>query len=399
MDKIFDVYLAKADAPGSEACARLDLPAQPWALLDALDKLRLRDGEEMYLEIDNYYDFGFLAPYFEDKPCSLYELNALALKLGELDARQSAAFEGLVKVEVSKNQGPVSMPRLIDLAYSADCCHVVPEVKNDFELGGFYAGNGFVPSVDGLSDELFEMLDFEKIGRDLRRGEGGVFTSGGYVVQHEDLNEVYKNLDLTPPHKPDYQILLEVSLGHFGDPEYDNDNLVQLKLPASSHAINAMLNELCAASVEEIGWRCLDCRIPALMDAVTDAESFGKINSFAVALFKMNDEQAMQYKTVIEATECKALTDAEELRDHIGEHIFNRNISSPIEMACLDLSLMMDEDKAARLKPFVDLYGYGKSVITKYNATLTAYGAVSRKDLQPVQTISETQAQKGMEMV
>jgi hypothetical protein len=399
LNKIFDIYLAKTDVPGSEAYARLDLPALPWTLLDTLDKLRLRDGEEMYLEIDNYYDFGFLAPYFEDKPCSLYELNALALKLGELDARQSAAFEGLVKVEVSKNQGPLSMSRLIDLAYSADCCHVVPEVKNDFELGGFYAGNGFVPSVDGLSDELFEMLDFEKIGRDLRRGEGGVFTSGGYVVQHEDLNEVYKNLDLTPPHKPDYQILLEVSLGHFGDPEYDNDNLVQLKLPASSHAINAMLNELCAASVEEIGWRCLDCRIPALMDAVTDAESFGKINSFAVALFKMNDEQAMQYKTVIEATECKALTDAEELRDHIGEHIFNRNISSPIEMACLDLSLMMDEDKAARLKPFVDLYGYGKSVITKYNATLTAYGAVSRKDLQPVQTISETQAQKGMEMV
>ena len=60
MNKIFDIYLAKTDVPGSEAYARLDLPAQPWALLDALDKLRLRDGEEMYLEIDNYYDFGFL---------------------------------------------------------------------------------------------------------------------------------------------------------------------------------------------------------------------------------------------------------------------------------------------------------------------------------------------------
>ena len=143
MNKVFDVYLAKTDVPGSEAYARLDLPALPWALLDALDKLRLRDGEKMYLEIDNYYDFGFLAPYFEDKPCNLYELNSLALKLGELDARHSAAFEGLVKVEVSKAQGPLSMPRLIDLAYSADCCHVVPEANNDFELGGFYAGNGF----------------------------------------------------------------------------------------------------------------------------------------------------------------------------------------------------------------------------------------------------------------
>ena len=399
MNKIFDIYLAKTDVPGSEAYARLDLPALPWTLLDVLDKLRLRDGEEMYLEIDNYYDFGFLAPYFEDKPCSLYELNALALKLGELDAMQSFAFEGLVKMEVSKEHGPLSTPKIIDLAYSTDCCHVVPMELNDSQLGRFYAGNGFVPSADGLSDELFEMLDFEKIGREMRRDEGGMFTSGGYVVQYDDLNEVYANLDLTLPHKPDYQILLEVSLGHFGDPEYDNDNLVQLKLPASSHAINAMLNELCAASVEEIGWRCLDCRTPALMDAVTDVESLGKINSFAAALAEMNDEQAMQYKTVIEATECKALSDAEELRDHIGEYIFNRNISSPIEMACLELSLMMDGDKAAGLKPFVDLYGYGKSVITKYNATLTAYGAISRKDLQPIQTMIEQQPRNGMEMM
>ena len=399
MNKVFDVYLAKTDVPGSEAYARLDLPALPWALLDALDKLRLRDGEEMYLEIDNYYDFGFLAPYFEDKPCNLYELNSLALKLGELDARHSAAFEGLVKVEVSKAQGPLSMPRLIDLAYSADCCHVVPEANNDFELGGFYAGNGFVPSVDGLSDELFEMLDFEKIGRDLRRGEGGVFTSGGYVVQHEDLNEVYANLDLTPPHKPDYQILLEVYLGHFGDPEYDNDNLVQLKLPASSHAINAMLNELCAASVEEIGWRCLDCRIPALMDAVTDAESLDEINSFAMALSEMNEEEVVQYKTVIEATGCKALPDAEELRRHLGEYTITPNISSPIEMAHAELDFMMDRDEAERLKPFVDLYGYGKAAIERYGGKLTTYGFIERKDLQPIQAVSEQQTQKGMEMV
>jgi len=113
----------------------------------------------------------------------------------------------------------------------------------------------------------------------------------------------------------------------------------------------------------------------------------------------MDDEEITQYKTAIEATECKALSDAEELRDHIGEYIFNRNISSPSEMACLELSLMMDEDQAASLKPFVDLYGYGKSVITKYNATLTAYGAISRKDLQPVQTITAQSVQKGMEMM
>lgn len=35
-EKVFGVYLAKED-PESDAYAKLDLPAQPWELLDALD--------------------------------------------------------------------------------------------------------------------------------------------------------------------------------------------------------------------------------------------------------------------------------------------------------------------------------------------------------------------------
>jgi len=59
----------------------------------------------------------------------------------------------------------------------------------------------------------------------------------------------------------------------------------------------------------------------------------------------------------------------------------------------------MDRDEAERLKPFVDLYGYGKVAIERYGGKLTTYGFIERKDLQPVQTVSEQQTQKGMEMM
>ena len=35
--KIFEVYLAKEDVPNNEAYAKLDLPASPWEVVDALD--------------------------------------------------------------------------------------------------------------------------------------------------------------------------------------------------------------------------------------------------------------------------------------------------------------------------------------------------------------------------
>lgn len=54
--KIFGIYLAKLDAPNSEAHARLELPASPWELHDAMDKVQLQENEELYLEIDDYPD-------------------------------------------------------------------------------------------------------------------------------------------------------------------------------------------------------------------------------------------------------------------------------------------------------------------------------------------------------
>ena len=44
--KIFGVYLAKLDAPSSEAHARLELPASLWELHDAMDKVQFQENEE-----------------------------------------------------------------------------------------------------------------------------------------------------------------------------------------------------------------------------------------------------------------------------------------------------------------------------------------------------------------
>ena len=83
--KIFGIYLAKLDLPNSEAHARLELPASPWELHDAMDKVQLQENEELYLEIDDYYGFEYLAPHLMELDASLNELNDLAGRLAVLD--------------------------------------------------------------------------------------------------------------------------------------------------------------------------------------------------------------------------------------------------------------------------------------------------------------------------
>lgn len=105
--KVFAVYLAKEDVPNSEAYATLELPASPWELWDAMEKVRLKDGEALYMEIDDYYAFEYLAPHLEELDISLNELNDLAARLATLDEVQGIAFDGTVLhggAEKSKHQ-------------------------------------------------------------------------------------------------------------------------------------------------------------------------------------------------------------------------------------------------------------------------------------------------------
>lgn len=216
-DEIFSVYLTPADY-SKLAYAKLDLPASPWKLLDALDKVRLPEGDSLYLEITDYRDFEVLRSSLVCSATNLLELNDLAERLSRLNEVQRIAFEGLVRVDFQKQES-ITLKRLRDLTESVDCCHVVESVVSDGQLGRFYAENGFVPEVEGMSDAAFELLDFEKVGKMARMGECGVYVPsgisglGGYVVQHSDLKSA-PEITLNQPVEPAYTIHLRLTAHH-----------------------------------------------------------------------------------------------------------------------------------------------------------------------------------------
>lgn len=142
MDKmVFSVYAAGRGP--REAYAVLDLPATPYEIEDALEKVRLQPDEELLLEIEEYYDFGFLAPYLEDVN-DLHGLNALAQRLSQFVDYESAVFAGQLKMDLEARISDITLPRLLSLANNTPYCDVVDVAVNDSQLGKFYAENGFV---------------------------------------------------------------------------------------------------------------------------------------------------------------------------------------------------------------------------------------------------------------
>ena len=378
-EKVFGVYLAKED-PASDAYAKLGLPAQPWELLDALDKLHLQEGDRLYLEIDDYYDFEELATVLRDQDDSLAELNDLAERLTRLNAVQCTALQGLIRMEKVKEANGISVSRLRDLSESVDGCHVVRKVSNDSQLGRFYAENGFVPEVEGISDTVFELLDFATIGHRAREEEGGVFTPGGYVLQNSDLKQapsVAREIA-----EPDYMVLLEVARRQGDGPTQGGAVPILVKLPAAPEELEAVAQRLGAASSQELWWRCIDCVIPGMGDAVTHAGGINDANRFAQALDAMPQEQRKVYKAVLEGLRCRDLSAALHQADTLDEYILKEGISSPSEFAREKIRTILGKPMADKVLANLNLHECGETLMESEHCIQTGYGLLQRRDGQ-----------------
>ena len=383
--KILRVYLAKNDTPYSAAYAKLDLPASPWELWDALEKVRLQTGDILYMEIEDYYAIEYLAPHLDGLEISLNELNDLAAQLAALDEVQGIAFEGMFSIEVQKkvnaNGGVITLQDLRDLAVSAktDCYHVV-DAADDAQLGRFYAENEFIPELDGVSNEVFEMLDFAGIGRMIRCSENGVFVNSLYVLRDGELTTappVQKAL----PGKPGYIFRLTLGL----HPDIGGNRTTELDLPASEEALAAAQEQLGTLNWENTVVLNYDGILPNaafFADLPMELEAFNELAA-AVRDMPSPEKQLPKLKALLKQFEVQDITTALSLTECLDDYVLTPEISSPQETAIDQLHFMTDDHSAELLISHVNLYAYGCDIIREDNASLTPYGLLHRADYQP----------------
>ena len=392
--KVFAVYLAKEDVPNSEAYATLELPASPWELWDALDKVRLQTDDILYMEIEDHYAFAYLAPHLDGLEISLNELNDLAELLSALDEVQEVAFDGFLRMEVQNkvdtNGGVITLQDLRDLAVSAktDCYHVV-DAADDVQLGRFYAENEFVPELDGISDEVFEMLDFAGIGRMMRCSENGVFVGSLYVLRDGELTTA-PPVQKTLPEKPGYLFRLTLGLC----PDFGGNRMAVLDLPASEEALAAAQEQLGVEGWEGVTVIDYDGIIPYAAEFTDLPMELKEFNALAAAVRDMPspEKQLPKLKALLKQFEVQDIATAISLTECLDDYVLTPEISSPQETAIDQLHFMTDDHSVELLISHVNLYAYGCDLIREDNAVLSPYGLLHRTDYQPMlMPIQQTQ--------
>ena len=384
--KILRVYLAKNDTPYSVAYAKLELPASPWEVWDAMEKVRLQTDDILYMEIEDYFAFEYLSPHLDGLDISLNELNDLAAQLAALDEVQGIAFEGMFSIEVQRkvnaNGGVITLQDLRDLAVSAktDCYHVV-DAADDAALGRFYAENDFIPELDGVSNEVFEMLDFAGIGRMMRCSENGVFVNSLYVLRDGELTTA-PPVQKTLPEKPGYLFRLTLGL----HPDIGDARTVTLDLPAAEAELldtQARLGTLNWENTVVLNYDGILPNAVFFADLPSELEAF---NALAKAVRDMPRSEMTKLKALLEQFEVRDIETAMRLTEHLDDYILTPDLSSPQETAIDQLRFMTDEHSAELLIPHVNLYTYGCDVIKEDNAVLSPYGLLHRADYQPMLT-------------
>lgn len=391
MDKVFRVELSG----GNRRYCELDLPVTNYELLDALERLQLKPGDKPEREIVEHTGFQFLHVHLTGE-CDLYQLNALATRLGQMTSSDKIAFEGLFNMEVAKKYGPISIGTMVDLAYSTDCCHVVEGVTTDAQLGEFYAENGFMPELDNLPDSVFQLLDFDKLGEKIRIEDGGILVGRGYVAQHADLKQVYDTLTLAPK-TPDYAFRLLIGRYPFETNEQP-DKLVPLTLPATPDELADALNVCGAASWDEVVFQAGDSAISHILEEL-NCDGIEEINELAQAIqYRAERSELTKLKAVLYAADCHDISTATYIAENLDDYLYEPDQRTAEEVAAEELRFIVDEQSLTTLKKHVDLFNYGRDIIQETNAMMTPYGLVQRRDGEMLLSLDEKPSQGGMQI-
>lgn len=368
MNKVFDVSLSN----GKSGHCFTSLPAKDSELLDALDRLNMTPDEKPGWKIIQNDISRRLSPFLEG--CSLYEINDLSLMLGNMDQRQLAAFEGLLQMASQRGEKP-SITDLLTYANSVDCCHVVGEVTNDAQLGRFYAENDFLPELVDIPDDLYEKLDFSKIGRETREADGGVFTKYGYIMRHDELRPYTEPVGAIPQ-APDY--VFRVGLYALRDIK----KLASLDLPATSDQITQTLEKCGVTSWLMLDYRIEDSTIPDRQQKESmEHGTLIQLNELAQAVkFRQERGELPKLKAVLDTVDYVGPDFAARIAEDLDKYLYEPDKHNVEDFARARLRSFVDEQALPLLLEHINLISYGLDLMEAEKVTMTPYGVVRRQD-------------------
>lgn len=360
--------------------SRLDLPANPAEIEDAMQEARFYQGENRYTGI-HVIELP-ICPEIAMKQfdtASIQEYNALAKELVLLDeGYQKAVFTALAtKLYPTDDDALVTVRDLIYVAQSINDFAVAANVRNDEELGELvleYDMNDKI--VEIYDEEILDMLSRRAIGAYQRQLDEGVYvddfyvmTKGFHVPEEFEMPEAEEE-----PYAPIY-----VKLGAFVDMDGSEPYAAWFGLPISEEDKPMIAKQIRAVDFGYAEVFDLRSGIPYVNTDILAGGDLDDLNQLAEMYLKMNDMQKVTLKAAIETAQPRFMSDIIDIANHVDEYQLSYFSADEGDFFRNYISHHVDSKFDCRWLDSILVRNEGRDLINTLNASMTDYGVVSER--------------------
>ena len=298
-----------------EFIAYVMLPANKNTIIDAMDRAKVFG--ETFVHIERCDKFPELNGFeFNEEP-TIDELNFLAKRLEEIseDTSEKCAYRALLR------KPPDTINEAINRTYNLQTIPVYP--CNDFaEYGEIVLENEMLEELDNVPDEVYDLLDPDKVGRAMADREGGVLVDGYYVVT-SGYEPVLAYDDVLPEPQEDWVFRLEVAEIPERPEDISKVKMEILTLPADEKYMQKIAKQLGEKYIGDCNIMQFESAIPQIDNsAVESADDVYLLNDIARKFSELSREDAAKFKAVLQNETWNSLDEAEDILKNLGGYNF-----------------------------------------------------------------------------
>lgn len=309
---------------------------------------------------------------FAEEP-TLAELNFLVERLVEIseDTEKLYAYRALMRTPAA------DIYEAINRTYGLESIPVYP-CKDASEYGEIVLDNAFLDEFVNLPDEIYNLLDREKVGHIMQESEGGVFMDGWYIIPSSyEPKIVY---DRSNPIKEESWIFrMELAAVPENPDDISEAETVFLTLPATDEEMKNVASQLGVNRIDECVWLKFETTIPQITnDVVNSTENIYLLNEMAETISKMPRSEIVKYKAVLESESPRYLDFASSILKSLDQYEFDGSVENLSDYSVNYLAKMLPPDFDKEIIEIAGSINLGRDIAARNRAIFTEYGMVSR---------------------
>ena len=359
---------------GNDKVAFVKLPANKNEVIDALDRVKIYG--KTFFRIEECDEVPELAGYeFSEEP-TLDELNFLAKRLEEI-ANDKEILAQTIAYRALLQRGFGTMNEAINCTYNLETIPVYP-CKDLREYGEIVLDNDMLEELEDVPDEMYDLLDPDKVGRAMMEREGGVFIGGYYAVPSSYEPALVYDEEL-PERMEDWVFRLEIT-GNPAENEDVSEKVSEvLTLPADEEYMRQLAEKVGEKHIDECVYVGFESAIPQISEVCFESmENIYELNDIARRYSELSREDAAKFKAVLEHELWRGWDKINAILNDLDCYEFDGTVNHVSEFGEKYLSEMLPPDFDRSLLKGACTAEFAEKIIAANECAFTEYGVVSK---------------------